>query len=104
MRIIKEDVTMTKMVKELKRDMLDKVAGGAYNIDETIPGVQEFIQECLRQRQIGLSEGSKITNQLTQDMLYSKFIKLGLEPILHWWGFEDIMEKYYFAGEYYERP
>lgn len=103
MRIIKEDVTMTKMVKELKRDMLDKVAGGAYNIDETIPGVQEFIQECLRQRQIGLSEGIKITNQLTQDMLYSKFIKLGLESILHWWGFEDIMEKYYFAGEYYER-
>ena len=39
----------------------------------------------------------------TQDMLYSKFIKLGLESILHWWGFEDIMEKYYFAGEYYER-
>ena len=67
---------MTKMVKELKRDMLDKVAGGAYNIDETIPGVQEFIQECLRQRQIGLSEGIKITNQLTQDKLQRKLYKI----------------------------
>ena len=63
-------------MKFISDEVSYKDDGGAYNIDETIPGVQEFIQECVRQRQIGLSEGIKITNQLTQDKLQRKLYKI----------------------------
>ena len=65
--------------------------------------IQEFIAECKKTREYMLSRNLPLSSTMGQDGLRKVFNGLGLDPILHWWGFEDIMEKYYFQAIFYPR-
>lgn len=85
------------MTKAINLEDLSMVSGGSvYSVDESVFGVQEFIQACKTARANNLSSGIELDNNQTIDWLWKKYVRCGLEDRLDQWGYGDILSRYYF--------
>lgn len=96
-------MTEKKTMMELDQDALGTVSGGEYTVDESIPEVQAFINECKSYRQSFLTNGVSLTSQYAADFMYGIFVKLECYKVLKFWEMQDIMEKYFYEGIFYPR-
>ena len=92
-----------KTIMELDQNELGAVSGGVYSVDESIPEVQAFINECKTRRQAFLSNGISLASQQAADTMHGLFVKTGCWKLLKWWEEQDIMEKYFYEGIFYPR-
>ena len=90
---------MNKTMYEIDIEDLSTVNGGIrYSVDESVFGVQEFIQVCKEARANNLSNGTPLGSNQALDWLWSKYRSHGLEDRLDEWGYGDILERYYFEN------
>ena len=90
---------MIDMIKELDLDDLSTVTGGSmYSVDESVWGVQEFIEKCKAARSNNLSNGVALDSNEALDWLWGQYLRHGLGDRLDEWGYGDILERYYFEN------
>ena len=88
---------MSKSIKAISMEELNNVSGGSkYSVDESVLGVQEFIEVCKTTRANNLSSGKVLDSNESLDWLWKKYLSYGLGDRLDCWGYGDILERYYF--------
>lgn len=78
---------MNNTMNEINLEAMSMVSGGSmYSVDESVFGVQEFIEKCKTERANNLKNGSALDSNAALDYLYDQYRKHGLDDRLDEWG------------------